>query len=242
MLRSLRRELARLAPYVALLLLSSALIAFRIHRTDSITYLFLAWNLFLAAVPLCASTALRLGDRLGAPPLFLLPLLGLWLLFLPNAPYILTDLLHLREKPPVPVWYDLGLLLTCAGTGLAFAYRSLIDVEAILSRWLGRSAALALSVLMLFLSGFGIYLGRFLRLNSWEALTDPIGVFGLVTERLLDPLAHPRTWGVTVLFGLLLSLGYAVVRPRRGAREEPSAAPGVEQPAFARRTASLDRR
>ena len=239
---SLRQELVRLAPYVALLLLSSALIAFRIHWTGFITYLFLAWNLVLAAVPLGASTALRVGDRLGARPLFLLPLLGLWLLFLPNAPYILTDLLHLREKPPVPVWYDLGLLLACAGTGLAFAYRSLLDVEAVLERWVGRPVALALSVLALFLSGFGIYLGRFLRLNSWEAITDPVGVLGLIADRVIDPLAHPRTWGVTVLFGLLLSLGYAAVRPRRDVRDGLDAMPGVERSAFARSTGRLDRR
>lgn len=211
-LRIARLELARLAPYVALLLFSGTLIAVRIERTHSTVFFFLAWNLFLAAVPLCASSVLRAGDRFALPRICLLLPIGVWLLFLPNAPYILTDLIHLRERPPVPLWYDLGLLLACAGTGLALGYRSVLDVEAVVSRWLGRWLGFGLSAIALFASGFGIYLGRFLRLNSWEVVTDPRLVFGIVLDRFVDPMAHPRTWGVTILFGVPLVLGYVAIR------------------------------
>ena len=220
-LQAIASELMRLAPYLALLLFSGALIAVRGERTHSSVFFFLIWNLTLAVVPLCASSALRAADRLRLPRLLLLPLVGLWLLFLPNAPYILTDLIHLHERPPVPMWYDLGLLLTCAGTGLALGYRSVLDVEAVLARWLGRWLGFATCAIALFVSGFGIYLGRFLRLNSWEALTEPSLVFGIVWERLAHPLTHPQTWGVTILFGLPLVLGYAAIRSA-GSGEVPA--------------------
>ncbi len=213
--RTVWLELTGLVPYVALLLFSVGLLAFRIHLAANIVYIFLIWNLFLAALPLAASTTLRLADRVGVRWPYLLPLAGLWLLFFPNAPYILTDLLHLGSKPPIPLWYDLGLLLAAAGTGLALGYRSLLDVEAVLSRRFGQRVALAVSVAVLFLSGFGIYLGRFARLNSWDIVTDPTDLFSVVTAPMLEPLSHPQTWGVTLLFGVLLSLGYALIRPRR---------------------------
>lgn len=217
LLRATWLETLRLAPYAALLGFSAALIAVRIERTHTAVYFFLAWNLTLAAIPLGVSSALRAAERLRWPRLSLLPLLGVWLLFLPNAPYILTDLIHLRERPPVPMWYDLGLLLTCAGTGLALGYRSVLDVEEVVARWLGRGLGIATCSAALFLSGLGIYLGRFLRLNSWEVITDPMMVLAILFDRLVHPLAHLKTWGVTVLFGLPLVLGYAAIR---------SAAPG----------------
>jgi len=211
-LRAVTSEFLRLSPYLALLLFSGTLIAFRIERTHSPIFFFLIWNLFLAAIPLGASSLLRACDRLRLPRLWLLPLLGLWLLFLPNAPYILTDLIHLHERPPVPMWYDLGLLLTCAGTGLALGYRSVLDVEEVIARWLGRWAGFATCGFALFASGFGIYLGRYLRLNSWEVVTEPSLVFGIIFERLVHPFTHPQTWGVTILFGVPLILGYAAIR------------------------------
>jgi uncharacterized membrane protein len=84
-----------------------------------------------------------------------------------------------------------------------------------MARRIGHARAIALSVAALFLCGFGIYLGRFARLNSWDVVTEPILVVRTIVDRVVDPLAHPRTWGVTLLFGLLLAIGYAMVRPRR---------------------------
>ena len=101
------------------------------------------------------------------------PALALWVLCFPNAPYLLTDLVHLGERPPVPLWYDLGLLLACAGTGLALGYRSLLDVEACVAGWTGRVRARALAVGTLFLSGFGVYLGRFDRLTAGPSSRTP---------------------------------------------------------------------
>jgi len=219
---ALRREVVRVLPYALPLLLCAALIAARVLYTGTVTFAFLSWNLFLAALPLAASAWLRASERSGVRRAWQAPMLALWLLFLPNAPYMLTDLLHLRERAPVPMWYDLALLLACAGTALALGYRSLLDVEGVVARWTGPRAARALAVGVLFLSGFGIYLGRFLRLNSWEAVTDPLRVVALVADRFVDPAAHPRTWGVTLLFGTLLWLGYAALRPHAPAAPVPA--------------------
>jgi uncharacterized membrane protein len=68
----------------------------------------------------------------------------------------------------------------------------------------------------LLLSGFGIYLGRFLRRNSWDPFTDPAGLFLDISDRLLNPTSYPRTYAVTLIFGLGLLLGYVALRVAGG--------------------------
>ena len=212
----------RLLPYAALVAWCVLLIAVRVERTGSLLYAFLAWNLFLAGIPLALSTGVQRVHRRGGRWWLLAPLLAVWLVFLPNAPYILTDLLHLRLRPPAPIWYDLVLLLSAAGTGLALGYRSLLDVEGVLAERLGRRVGFSTTVAVLFLSGFGIYLGRFLRLNSWEVATDPTGVLGLVAQHIVDPFAHAQAWAITGLFGVLLTLGYVLIRPAHSSLQASS--------------------
>ena len=200
------RLAAVLATWVALLLVV------RVGVTGSVFGLFLVWNLVLAAVPLVASTALARLDAGGAPRARLLAVGALWLLFLPNAPYILTDLVHLAPRPPVPYWYDLVLLLSAAGTGLLAAYVSLADVQHVVSRRLGGRAGWAVAAGSLFLSGFGIYLGRELRWNSWDVVAAPGALLADIADRVLHPLAHPTTAVMTLVFGGMLVVGYAVLR------------------------------
>src|SRR5882762_9574130 len=106
-----------------------ALLLIRVERSGSTYYTFLAWNLFLAAVPLIASSALARMEKRDASALAQFGCFSLWLLFFPNAPYILTDLMHLAPRPPVPMWYDLALILSCGGTGLLFGYLSMVEVH-----------------------------------------------------------------------------------------------------------------
>ncbi len=189
-----------------------ALLMLRVERSGSLSYVFLWWNLFLAWIPWLAAQAFRASSQRRGPRLLRLGWFTLWLLFLPNAPYILTDLLHLAPRPLVPLWYDLALLLSCAGTGLLLGYISLLEVQGAVEERHGRVAGWIVAAGSLFLSGFGIYLGRFLRWNSWEVLTDPAGIFGDITVRLLNPASHPRTYGVTLIFGIGLLLGYMALR------------------------------
>ncbi|MEL7376198.1 MAG: DUF1361 domain-containing protein [Bacteroidota bacterium] len=180
----------------------------RVYYTESRTYLFLNWNLFLAFIPWALSSWLTIRPKLAKSWLALLPVLGAWLLFFPNAPYILTDLYHLKPRFGAPVWYDLILILSFAWTGLMFGFLSLIDLEEILARKLPKWGVILSTVALLFLSAFGIYLGRYLRWNSWDILTQPFGLFADIGDRFVNPREHPRTWGVTIFMGFFLNMLY----------------------------------
>ena len=195
----------------ALLVWCTCMIAVRIDRTGSGYYRFLLGNLFLACVPLFFSTVLRVTHRLRLHWAIMAGLAGLWLLFLPNAPYILTDILHLTRTSEAPVWYDLALLLSCAGTGLLVGYLSLVDVQGIVARRFTPIIGWIFALVSLGLSGFAMYLGRFLRWNSWDVLFTPTLVLEL-TGALLHPLDHMRPLAVTLVFGVIFTLGYITFR------------------------------
>jgi uncharacterized membrane protein len=135
-----------------------------------------------------------------------------WLLFFPNAPYILTDLFHLRHRAEVPIWYDLILIIAFAWTGLLYGFFSLLDIEQKRPFALSQTLHIVFIVGLLFLSGFGIYIGRFLRWNSWDVVSHPLGIFTDVFDRFINPTDHPRTWGVTIFMGLLLNMMYFSIR------------------------------
>src|SRR5689334_16567112 len=162
-----------------LLFWCASMIAVRLERTGSGYYRFLIFNLILAGVPLFFSTVLRIATHRRFHWMVQLPLYVLWMLFLPNAPYILTDILHLTRASHAPAWYDLALLLSCAGTGLLMGFLSLIDVQTIAARRVGQTWSWIFALVSLVLSGFAIYLGRFLRWNSWDVLIDPTRLFGI---------------------------------------------------------------
>ena len=188
------------------------LVGFRVGRTGSDQFLFLIWNLFLACVPAFASRLLRAAHHRGAPDGLQLGLAALWLLFLPNAPYILTDMVHLQPGTGGLYWYDLGLLLSCAGTGLLLGYSSLLDVQKIVDERFGPKLAWSVVISTLVLSGYGVYLGRVMRWNSWDVIVNPRGLFGCIADCLLNPGLHIKTYAVSGLFGIGLLLGYAALR------------------------------
>lgn len=187
------------------------LIAVRIVHTDSPRFLYLAWNLFLACIPLASSRALKAMSRRGASRWTQISLFGLWLLFLPNAPYIVTDLVHLPRPAGIHFWYDLGTLLSAAATGLLLGYVSLLDVQQLIEDKYGKTAGWLTAGGALTLSGFGVYLGRVMRWNSWDVVTDPVALFRSVGHLILNPREHLHTYEVTLLFVVGLSLGYAVL-------------------------------
>ena len=196
----------RLALVAALLLWCCLLVLVRDYYTDAASAAFLLWNLWLALVPLVVGASLDFKSRF-----WLLPF-SIWILFLPNAPYILTDLIHLRATGAVPLWYDLALLLSCAGAGLFFGYLSLLDVHEKIQNRFGKRIGWIVALGSQFACGFGIYLGRFLRFNSWEVLTNPRGLFSKIAHLVLNHAAYPSALGVTLIFGIGLCLGYLALR------------------------------
>lgn len=185
---------------------------FRFVRSDSLAFGFLLWNLFLASIPAVAAWLLTVAAARQSARAVHVVWFAIWLVFLPNAPYILTDFTHLHARPPIPMWYDVALLVSCSSTGLLLGYSSLADVHAIVARRFSASVGWVLAIVVLFLSAFGIYLGRFLRWNSWDALTNPAQLVVDIAVRATQPLAHPRTLGVTVIYGVGLVLGYVALR------------------------------
>lgn len=185
-----------------------AMIIVRARFTDTLSHTFLLWNLFLAIIPFGISTLL---SRFKTPAAVFYPLAMLWLLFFPNAPYVLTDLIHLRPHD-APLWYDLLMLLSFAWTSLMFGFVSLADMQRLIKQrfnavmgWLFAATALALG-------SFGIYLGRFLRWNSWDVITEPRELAWDILERVANPLAHMGTFGFTILLTAFLLLAYLTLQ------------------------------
>ena len=136
---------------------------------------------------------------------------GAWLLFFPNAPYILTDLFHLRQRPDVPLWYDLALVLFFVWNGLMLGYASLIDIQTLITKKFNRWIGWAIALSSLVLASYGIYLGRYLRKNSWDVISSPTDLFVDIISQLAHPFSHQRTFGVTIIFSVFLVLGYLLL-------------------------------
>jgi len=185
---------------------------FRFVYTDTKVFLFLNWNLFLAFIPWALTSLVIIKPKFQKSRLTLIVLLGSWLLFFPNAPYILTDLFHLRLKSSMPIWFDLILILSFAWTGLLFGFLSLWDIEKLLQNFMKRTYVIIISAVLLFIGSFGIYVGRFLRWNSWDILTEPFKLMYDIGDRFINPFEHPRTWGMTIFMGLFLNMIYLSFR------------------------------
>lgn len=185
---------------------------FRFIYTDTKVFLFLNWNLFLAFVPWAVTSITILRPSIQTYKITIIILLAVWLLFFPNAPYILTDLFHLRLKSSMPKWFDLILILSFAWTGLVFGFLSLWDIEGILAKSLSQIWISLISVSLLFIGSFGIYLGRYLRWNSWDIIGEPFNLLYDIADRLINPFDHPRTWGVTIFMGIFLNMIYWTFR------------------------------
>lgn len=185
-----------------------ALSLFRVEISGTRHFLFLNWNLFLAFVPWLFTLILSMSPNLQKSRLAVFGMLGVWLLFFPNASYILTDLFHLSHNSSMPIWFDLVLILSFAWTGLLYGFLSLWNLEELLEQFLSKRTITLLSVVLLFVSGFGIYIGRYLRWNSWDILHHPTKLMGDIGDRIVNPFDHTRTWGVTVFMGLFLAMLY----------------------------------
>ena len=196
-------------PLVLSSLLAVALLGARMFVFRSWNYNMLAWNLFLAWVPYLFSFLALFLHRLAPRSWWLLPLpAALWLIFFPNAPYIVTDFLHLYERPPIPIWYDIGMLVTFAWTGCFLAIASLRTMQFLVKQYLGAFASWLFVGASLVMSGLGIYLGRFGRWNSWDLFSQPRDVARDILLRLVNPFDNLRFFGFTLLFTAFLLVCY----------------------------------
>jgi uncharacterized membrane protein len=181
---------------------------FRWVYTRDQLFFFLNWNLFLAFLPWALTSVSVLFPKIRNSKIKISLLLVSWLIFFPNAPYILTDLIHLRISSRMPVWYDLLLILSFAWTGLLFGFLSLWDIEQILGKFLKPLYTTVISTVLLFVGAFGIYVGRYLRWNSWDIIAEPVGLFYDIGDRFFNPFKYPGSWGMTLFMGLFLNMVY----------------------------------
>lgn len=192
------------------ILFSLMLLTIRIKVSNSFFYLFLVWNLFLAIVPYAITIYLQCTTKINK--LQLVFWFTVWLLFLPNAPYIITDLIHLRINSGFYIWLDVLLVSSFACNGILLFYLSVLDMKELILNYLSATKVNYLLGFIFFLSSFGVYLGRFLRYNSWELLSNPKQLLVDILNIITFPQNHKEAWLFTLLFGLFLSLGFWVLQ------------------------------
>ncbi len=194
--------------YLAIsILFSLAIISWRVIYTGQPTYIFLVWNLMLAFIPFAISELGFNPNKKVSAFSNVLALLGC-VAFLPNSPYIITDLFHLRWHTAPSIWYDTVLIVSFAWNGMLLFFHTLINLdEKLLSRF-GKVSAWTIKLIIIGLCAFGIYLGRYLRFNSWDVISDPYALIYEIGHRVLYPFQHPLTWSMTVLYTLFLVFTY----------------------------------
>lgn len=184
------------------------MIAFQAAYTHNFTYFFLGWNLFLAWVPLLFALIWqqRLTYHKPIAHWKQFGLFCLWLLFWPNAPYLITDLVHLNRWINPAQWMDILLFFAAACTGLLLGLYALYKVHQLLKVKFSAVKCWLIMMGSIVLSSYGIYLGRVQRWNSWDILTKP---HLLIQDSFLQ-LANPEAWGIIVGFSLFLGISYFI--------------------------------
>ncbi|GAA0359126.1 DUF1361 domain-containing protein [Bacillus horti] len=207
--------------YAFLSIVGCAMVLFRIVKTEYVSHLYLIWNLFLAWLPFLLALLLLSVDKKNiakSTKSFLLLLIGaVWLFFFPNAPYMITDYIHLGivdfykmsdgkfvgYNPDLLAWYDLAMISLFIFIGVIIGYISLFLVQALVAQKKGALMGYIFVVGVLFLSSFGIYLGRFIRWNTWDIVMNPLSLLVSVVENI-----HAQAVMFTLLFGGFLTLLY----------------------------------
>ncbi len=169
-------------------------------------FLFLIWNVFLAIIPYTITMYLNTKPNISKIKLAFWGLV--WLAFLPNAPYIVTDLIHIRIGNHSLLWLDVLVVLSFALSGLLLFFISIMDMQKLLKSKFEKLPVEAVSIVIIFLCGFGVYLGRFLRYNSWEIISQPHLLFKDIITIIFSPFQHFEAWLFTLGFGAFLVVGY----------------------------------
>jgi uncharacterized membrane protein len=200
---------------LALLLLTSVLCCAteeaRVVRTGDSFYRLLVWNLALAWVPLLLALA-AYRTAMQSRKVETVALAVAWILFFPNAPYVLTDFVHLgNDGSAAPLWYDALMIASFAWTALLIGLGSLYVMQVVVRDRVGAAWSWLLVAGALLLASFGVYLGRFIRFNSWDALVRPGRVAHVIASQLENPIHHPRLIGALLVLTAFLTVAYTIL-------------------------------
>ena len=215
-----------LYPLVFASVVAMGVFIFRVYFSRSLNYSNLVWNLVLAWIPylisLCAIGVQRLFAKRrwwGIPPLLLFT--AAWLLFFPNAPYILTDFYHLKLRAPLPLWFDIGMISLFAFSGCFLAIASLRSMQSIFRAYTGQFVSWVAITAAIAISAVGVYLGRFGRWNSWDLFTSPRTILKEIILPTFSPEKNLDFVGFTLMFTALLLVLYVMfVSFNHGVEEE----------------------
>lgn len=192
--------------------LSLGVVLIRVILTGSSRFTFVPWNLILTWIPFGLSWALVANlKRRPWRHWHNLLLTLLWVVFLPNTWYVLTDFIHVRPAGQASQMFDIILVTSLAVTGFSLGFASLLAVHRQLRARLSGPQSAALVEAIILFSSFAIYLGRDLRWNTWDVITDPAGLLLDVSDRVVNPFGYPRAISITVMFFLLISVLYAAI-------------------------------
>jgi uncharacterized membrane protein len=222
-IRTRRHPNERLLVLAALAAASAICVALELAREaryGATDFRFLLWNLLLAWIPFLLALGVYDRYRRGAPLARLAPAALLWLLFLPNAPYIFTDFIHLSAGPLAPLWLDGVVLSAFAWAGVLLGFVSLYLVHAVVRHRFGARTGWGTALAALTLTSAGVYLGRVLRWNSWDLLIRPGRRLAEVAPRLTDPASLTRAAAATLALTVLLAATYAAFYALIGLRLE----------------------
>jgi len=191
---------------------SISLTAFRLLYTGKLLFVWLNWNLLLAFIPyLITRFAIRHPQWIENTKRFTL-LFITWLLFIPNSFYIITDLFHLSSRVPVPLWFDLALILSFAWNGILLGILSLRQMEKLVEIKFGWSKEWLFVYPMMLLNSFGIYIGRYLRYNSWDIVSNPLQLFKDIVYLLIHPLRNRFDWSMIICYSVFMTLIYLTIK------------------------------
>ena len=188
---------------ISLKLVTSILLMFRIKMSDSFYLLFLVWNIFLAAIPYGISFVAKGYPSLSTKTLIKPVLLIIWILILPNAPYILSDFTHLKWTSPQFFMLDTVIITGFSVLGLLYMFYSIKDVQELYFSTLSRKQTYLLLITLCLLLGFGIYLGRYLRWNSWDILQQPENLAADIGNLIFHPIRNNLAWIVTLSYATI---------------------------------------
>jgi uncharacterized membrane protein len=193
-----------------------AILVVRWHYEPYLDRGYLVWNLFLAWIPYVCARLLWRAARASAPLVLLVPLLAVWFVFLPNAPYLVTDVVHLHHPHDFRLAIEVALFATVALAGVLLGVASVQPVHRLVAQRFGPRAAAAFPPLIAISVAFGVYLGRVQRWNSWALVETPGRLFHATWAVLGHPIDHPRAFAGIALFGIAFLVVYSALTNERG--------------------------
>lgn len=178
----------------------------------SLYFWFLLWNLLLALIVPLLAWWLSFNLKKHAWLHFSNILLTIaWLVFLPNSFYIASDLIHAQEVASINLLFNYVFILSCIFNGFIAGYISVYMIHCQLLKRIYYRYAHVIIAMIFVLCGFAIYMGRYLRWNSWDIVSRPAGILFDLSSTIVSPSSHPGVLQTTLIFFALIGSIYVVI-------------------------------